>query len=87
MVGEWGRVERVLEMAYIAVNRNTVPGEESSAGPGGLGRGGGGVGAYVHTVVNKNTVPALLDRWGSGSMGGGQKDIVPCEQSYAEAGG
>ncbi len=41
------RVERVLELASITVNKNTCPGDKSAMNPGGLRLGGLGLGRRV----------------------------------------
>ena len=44
------RVERVLELANISVNKNTVPGDVSAMTPGGIRMGAPGKHPHISTL-------------------------------------
>ena len=56
------RVERVLELAHIAANKNTVPGDVSAMVPGGLRMGSPALTSRGFTEGDFDKVAALVDR-------------------------
>ena len=55
------RVERVLELAHIAVNKNTVPGDVSALVPGGVRMGAPALTTRGFTEKDFETVVELFD--------------------------
>ena len=56
------RVERVLELAHIATNKNTVPGDKSALVPGGLRIGTPAMTSRGFVERDFEVVAALVDR-------------------------
>ena len=56
------RVERVLELAHIATNKNTVPGDKSAMVPGGLRMGSPALTSRGFVEKDFEKVAALVDR-------------------------
>ncbi len=56
------RVERVLELAHIATNKNTVPGDVSALVPGGLRMGAPALTSRGFIEKDFEAVAALVDR-------------------------
>ena len=59
------RVERVLELAHIAANKNTVPGDKSALVPGGLRMGAPALTSRGFTESDFEKVAEFVDRWAS----------------------
>ena len=63
------RVERVLELAHIAANKNTVPGDKSALVPGGLRMGAPALTSRGFTETDFEKVAEFVDRYSpSGSV-------------------
>ena len=56
------RVERVLELAHIAANKNTVPGDKSALVPGGLRMGSPALTSRGFTEKDFKEVAKFVDR-------------------------
>ena len=56
------RVERVLELAHIAVNKNTVPGDTSALVPGGVRMGSPALTSRGFTAADFDQVAEFVDR-------------------------
>ena len=56
------RVERVLELANIATNKNTVPGDKSALMPGGIRMGTPAVTSRGYTEQDMETIAEFFDR-------------------------
>ena len=56
------RVERVLELAHIAVNKNTVPGDTSALVPGGVRMGSPALTSRGFTAADFDKVAEFVDR-------------------------
>lgn len=56
------RVERVLELAHIAANKNTVPGDKSALVPGGLRMGSPALTSRGFTEEDFKQVARFVDR-------------------------
>ena len=56
------RVERVLELAHIAANKNTVPGDKSALVPGGLRMGSPALTSRGFTEKDFKQVAKFVDR-------------------------
>ena len=56
------RVERVLELAHIAANKNTVPGDKSALVPGGLRMGAPALTSRGFTESDFDKVADFVDR-------------------------
>ena len=56
------RVERVLELAHIAANKNTVPGDKSALVPGGLRMGAPALTSRGFTEADFAKVAEFVDR-------------------------
>lgn len=56
------RVERVLELAHIAANKNTVPGDKSALVPGGLRMGSPALTSRGFTEADFDQVAEFVDR-------------------------
>ena len=56
------RVERVLELAHIAANKNTVPGDKSALVPGGLRMGAPALTSRGFTEEDFKQVARFVDR-------------------------
>jgi glycine/serine hydroxymethyltransferase len=56
------RVERVLELAHIAANKNTVPGDKSALVPGGLRMGSPALTSRGFTEADFDKVAEFVDR-------------------------
>ncbi len=56
------RVERVLELAHIAANKNTVPGDKSALVPGGLRMGAPALTSRGFTEADFDKVAEFVDR-------------------------
>ena len=56
------RVERVLELAHIAANKNTVPGDKSALVPGGLRMGAPALTSRGFTEADFDKVADFVDR-------------------------
>ena len=56
------RVERVLELAHIAANKNTVPGDKSALVPGGLRMGAPALTSRGFTEKDFKQVAKFVDR-------------------------
>ena len=59
------RVERVLELAHIAANKNTVPGDKSALVPGGLRMGAPALTSRGFTEKDFRQVAQFVDRYSS----------------------
>ena len=57
------RVERVLELAHIAANKNTVPGDKSALVPGGLRMGAPALTSRGFTEADFEKVAEFVDRY------------------------
>ena len=57
------RVERVLELAHVAANKNTVPGDKSALVPGGLRMGAPALTSRGFTEADFEKVAEFVDRW------------------------
>ena len=57
------RVERVLELAHIAANKNTVPGDKSALVPGGLRMGAPALTSRGFTETDFEKVAEFVDRY------------------------
>lgn len=56
------RVERVLELAHVAANKNTVPGDKSALVPGGLRMGAPALTSRGFTEADFEKVAEFVDR-------------------------
>lgn len=56
------RVERVLELAHVAANKNTVPGDKSALIPGGLRMGAPALTSRGFTEKDFRKVAQIVDR-------------------------
>lgn len=56
------RVERVLELAHIAANKNTVPGDKSALVPGGLRMGAPALTSRGFTEADFEKIAEFVDR-------------------------
>ena len=56
------RVERVLELAHIAANKNTVPGDKSALVPGGLRMGTPALTSRGFTEADFDKVAEFVER-------------------------
>ncbi len=56
------RVERVMELAHIAANKNTVPGDKSALVPGGLRMGAPALTSRGFTEADFEKVAEFVDR-------------------------
>lgn len=56
------RVERILELAHIAANKNTVPGDKSALVPGGLRMGAPALTSRGFTEKDFKQVARFVDR-------------------------
>jgi len=56
------RVERVLELAHIAANKNTVPGDKSALVPGGLRMGSPALTSRGFTEADFDKVAEFVER-------------------------
>ena len=56
------RVERVLELAHVAANKNTVPGDKSALVPGGLRMGAPALTSRGFTETDFEKVAEFVDR-------------------------
>lgn len=57
------RVERVLELAHIAANKNTVPGDKSALVPGGLRMGSPALTSRGFTEADFDKVAEFVERY------------------------